>query len=121
MELTTVSFVEHQTSGRQEVWGTRDASLLMLLPGACTCCPACTCCSCCSFTCTSCAAIHGPLVWGPEELEINPKRAAALEKSHPGAKVPPHVGKGAVLVEPGGSQFGLMELSPETHGHFKLR
>jgi hypothetical protein len=47
MELTTKSFVEHQTSGSQELLPASTAELLMLAPGGTTTCLGCTCCSCC--------------------------------------------------------------------------
>jgi predicted enzyme related to lactoylglutathione lyase len=62
-------------------------------------------------------------VWGPQEIAIDAKYleqySEIARRETPGAKPSTHMGSAAVLVDPGGSQFGLMELAEHTHGHFK--
>jgi hypothetical protein len=55
MQLTGESFVEHLTSGNQEMLPTGADELIMLVPGGTTTCLGCTCTSCC---CSAAAGIE---------------------------------------------------------------
>jgi predicted enzyme related to lactoylglutathione lyase len=77
-----------------------------------------------SETLSDAERLGSSVVWGPAEIEIDREhfktfaQSAGLESSELERTV--SLGRGAVLVDPGGSQFGLMQLAKEIHEHFKL-
>ena len=53
MKLTTTSFVEHQSSGSQDIASAFTGDFEMLVPGGTTTCLGCTCTSCCCAALTA--------------------------------------------------------------------
>jgi predicted enzyme related to lactoylglutathione lyase len=59
----------------------------------------------------------GRVLWGPDELAI-PKEDAQSVPELAGDPSGDSLGRAAVILEPGGSQIGLVELEEHAHQHF---
>jgi predicted enzyme related to lactoylglutathione lyase len=66
--------------------------------------------------------LGGERLWGPESLPIAPSALDDYRKNvqeeFPGVNVTNDMGRAAIFQDPGGTQFGLVQLAEHAHGHF---
>lgn len=63
----------------------------------------------------------GRVLWGPDDLAIPKEDVHAYQtalKEMEGTEASDSLGRAAVIMEPGGSQIGLVELEEHAHQHF---